>query len=552
MEILAAYDLTRSYRDAAKICGVSHNTVRSYVKARQDGAQAPVARARGRITDPFLPQISSWVDQSRGKIRGDVVHAKLLDLGFTGSERTTRTALAEVKAHYRAQNVRVPRPWTPEPGLWLQYDYGDGPVVDGLKAVLFVAWLAFSRFRIVIPLRDKTMPSVFAALDRSFRLIGGVPTYVLTDNEKTVTIEHVAGIPVRNHQIVAFARHYSTSIQTCLPADPASKGGVENAVKIAKADLVPQETNLLPGYRSFAELEAACEAFMEDVNSRVHRSTLEIPKEMLGVVERHRLHPVPAAPITASFGQTRQVPPNTPMLVFQQARYSVPHTLMGERVWVRGTEDEVIIVHVGPAGPVEVARHQGVRPGSMGIIDAHFPPAPAGALDRVIRPTNQAEEEFLALGAGAALWLKEAAAAGTNKIRHKMDRAATLAKVLGTDVVDQGLGSAAVHQRFSHEDLLSIINTATPSRPSHTTGSTTHTVTDQARWLSQGTSSWAGFGTTPSGTNSSIRTNGSNGSIRTNGSNGPIRTNGTNAGITGIASNAGNASIPGDCEGGTE
>ncbi|SDI85703.1 hypothetical protein SAMN04488693_1421, partial [Arthrobacter subterraneus] len=26
MEILAAYDLTRSYRDAAKICGVSHNT----------------------------------------------------------------------------------------------------------------------------------------------------------------------------------------------------------------------------------------------------------------------------------------------------------------------------------------------------------------------------------------------------------------------------------------------------------------------------------------------------------------------------------------------
>jgi transposase len=47
MEILAAYDMTRSYRDAAKICGVSHNTVRSYVKARQEGAQAPVARQRG-------------------------------------------------------------------------------------------------------------------------------------------------------------------------------------------------------------------------------------------------------------------------------------------------------------------------------------------------------------------------------------------------------------------------------------------------------------------------------------------------------------------------
>jgi hypothetical protein len=363
-----------------------------------------------------------------------------------------------------------------------------------VKTVLFVAWLAFSRFRIVIALRDKTMPSVFAALDRTFRLIGGVPTYVLTDNEKTVTVEHVAGIPVRNHQIVAFTRHYSTSLQTCLPADPASKGGVENAVKIAKADLVPKETNLLPGYRSFSELEAACEAFMEEVNSRVHRATLEIPKDMLRVLEQPRLHPVPATPVTASFGHTRQVPPNMPMITFQQSRYSVPHTLMGQMVWVRGTETEVIIVHVGDGGPVEVARHKLTRPGTPAIIDDHFPPAPAGALERMIRPTNKAEEEFLGLGAGAALWLKEAAAAGTGKIRHKMERAVTLAKVLGADEVDKGLGAAAVHQRFTHEDLLSIVNTGNAT--SHTT-STTHTVTDQGQWLSQGTGGWANFGTTP-------------------------------------------------------
>ena len=32
-----------------------------------------------------------------------------------------------------------------EPGLWLQYDFGDGPVIDGRKTVLFCAWLAWSR-----------------------------------------------------------------------------------------------------------------------------------------------------------------------------------------------------------------------------------------------------------------------------------------------------------------------------------------------------------------------------------------------------------------------
>jgi hypothetical protein len=89
--------------------------------------------------------------------------------------------------------------------MWLQYDFGDGPVIDGVKTVLFCAWLAWSRFRVVLPLRDKTLPSVFAALDVTLRRLGGAPTYVLTDNEKTVTVEHVAGIPVRNRQMLAFA-----------------------------------------------------------------------------------------------------------------------------------------------------------------------------------------------------------------------------------------------------------------------------------------------------------------------------------------------------------
>jgi transposase len=91
---------------------------------------------------------------------------------------------------------------------------------------LFCAWLAWSRFRVVLASRDKTMPSVFAALDVTLRRIGGTPTYVLTDNEKAVMVEHVAGIAVRNPQMLAFARHYSVTVHTCEPADPASKGGV--------------------------------------------------------------------------------------------------------------------------------------------------------------------------------------------------------------------------------------------------------------------------------------------------------------------------------------
>jgi transposase len=155
------------------------------------------------LIDPYLAKVEELVERSKGKVRADVVHDKFVALGYEGSDRTTRRAVAEVRKVYRSGRVRVHRPWITEPGMWLQYDFGEGPRIDGVKTILFCAWLAWSRFRLVIALRDKTLPSVFAALDVTFRELAGVPTYVLTDNEKTVTVEHVAGIPVRNPQLVA-------------------------------------------------------------------------------------------------------------------------------------------------------------------------------------------------------------------------------------------------------------------------------------------------------------------------------------------------------------
>lgn len=84
--------------------------------------------ARPQLIDEFLPKVEEWVGRSRGKIRADVAHAKLLALGYTGSERTTRRAVAGVKKAYTAGQVRVQRPWVPEPGMWLQYDFGDARV----------------------------------------------------------------------------------------------------------------------------------------------------------------------------------------------------------------------------------------------------------------------------------------------------------------------------------------------------------------------------------------------------------------------------------------
>ncbi|HEU5456158.1 MAG TPA: IS21 family transposase [Nocardioides sp.] len=497
MEILAAFDLTGSFKAAAELCGCSHHTVAAHVAARDAGRPLGELNRRPQVTDSFLFKIEEWVESSHGKIRADVVHQKLILLGYAGSERSTRRAVAEVKRAVRLGHARVHRPWITEPGLWLQYDFGDGPLVgtgaDAVKAVLFVAWLAWSRFRVVIALRDKTQPSVIAALDRTFRLLEGVPTYLLTDNEKTVTVEHIAGVPVRNAQAVSFGRHYGVTVLTCEPADPASKGGVEAAVKISKADLVPTETNLRDGYASFAELEAACADFMTVVNGRTHRVTRRPPVEMLAE-ERLRLHRVPDQPHTVVFGLARRVPINTPMITFEHGQYSVPQSLLGEQVWVRatgiGAGEQIVILHHARSGPVEVARHARATPGSPRIDDDHFGGPPTKQPGQyTIRPRTEAEAAFLAIGDGAHVWLAEAAAAGVQRIRAKMEAAVTMAKVAGNARVDWALGHAAVNGRFGWKDLASILNAQLSADTSRRATET--------RSLSQGTAGWAQIGRRP-------------------------------------------------------
>ncbi len=156
----------------------------------------------------------------------------------------------------------------------------------------------------VIPTWDRTLPTVIGCLDRAMRIWGGVQTYWLTDNERTVSIDHVAGIAVRNPNLVAAASHYGVTITTCVPYDPESKGGSEATVRIAKADLVPTEANLLPEYVSWSRLVVACDELMDEVNNRPHRVTRRAPTEMLGEEVLH-LHRLPDVAYTAVFGETR-------------------------------------------------------------------------------------------------------------------------------------------------------------------------------------------------------------------------------------------------------
>jgi transposase len=510
MEILEAFDATGVAHSAAPLCQADPKTVRRYALARDLGRPAAGPVVRPKLIDPFLDKIEEWADRSEGKVRADIVHERLVVMGFGGNERTTRRAVAAAKARWRAGHRRTYRPWITEPGLWLQWDWGHGPVVPGpdgtpRQTLLFCAWLAWSRFRVVLPVWDRTLPTLIACLDVMLRRIGGVPVYALTDNEKTVTVEHVAGVPVRHPEIVAVGRHYGMTVHTCVPYDPESKGGSEATVRVAKADLVPAEANLLEEYGGFGELARACEQFCAVVNGRVHRETCAVPAHRLEI-ERARLHLLPQGPHTAALGTTRMV--NTDQTIrFGSVRYSTPPGLVGAEVWARADGDELVVAADlaalplrpdwagdGPLGLAEVARHRLSVPGNPRIDLAHYPDHPqlpdGTPRPPRVRPATAAEAAFLAIGDGARAWLTEAAAAGASRVRAKMAEAVELAALAGTAAVDAALGTAALAGRFGDGDLLSIAGFQAAGPAGGPAA-----IADEAYSVQPGTAAWAGFGT---------------------------------------------------------
>lgn len=109
-------------------------------------------------------------------------------------------------------------------------------------------------------------------------------------------------------------------------------------------------------------------------------------------------------------------------------------------MWCRAAGDELVVVARTARCLTEVARQLSV-PGTPRIADEHYPDHPAGNGPpvRPVRPPDEAEITFLALGHGAERWLWEACALGAARIRTNMAQALELAALVGGALVDRAL-----------------------------------------------------------------------------------------------------------------
>lgn len=183
-----------------------------------------------------------------------------------------------------------------------------------------------------------------------------------------------------------------------------------------------------------------------------------------------------------AFGETRRVSWSS-LVSFGGARYSVPHELCDDVVYVRRSGEEIVISASDTHGVREVARHLVQSRGRMALHDAHYPER-RSTPERRPRPRTRQEREFLALGSGAERFLIEAAATGERRIEDKMTEALLCAAEVGVEAIDEALSLCASLGRFADGDITSILTAK---------GGVRRRIAEDHS-LQPGTAAWAGVG----------------------------------------------------------
>jgi len=159
---------------------------------------------------------------------------------------------------------------------------------------------------------------------------------------------------------------YGFIISACPPREPKKKGRVESGVKYIKRNFLP-----LRQFRSLQDANTQLKAWIVGTaGNRNHGSVFEKPLSRFEEIERGQLKPLPATRPEIAIWQKVTLYKDCHVR-YLKCRYSAPHTLYGQPLWLKVSSTLVHIYHEHQ----EVAVHTRLfKPGDTKTKVEHLPP----------------------------------------------------------------------------------------------------------------------------------------------------------------------------------
>ena len=223
------------------------------------------------------------------------------------------------------------------------------PVVNPLtgeihQAQIFVAVLGASSYTYAQATWTQQLPDWCAAHVRAFAFFGGVANLLVSDNLKAGIAKACFYEARPNSTYAELANHYGTVIQPARPRRPRDKSKVEVGVQVVERWVLARLRKRT--FTSLAALNAAIAELVTDLNARTTRHLGTSRRALFDSLEAPALKPLPAVPY--EYAEWREAGVGLDYHVeVDRHFYSVPSSLLRERVTVRVTAASVEIFHKG-------------------------------------------------------------------------------------------------------------------------------------------------------------------------------------------------------------
>ncbi|MFQ5411997.1 MAG: IS21 family transposase [Phycisphaerae bacterium] len=222
-------------------------------------------------------------------------------------------------------------------------------IMDGLtgevrEAQLFVAVLGASSYTFAEATWTQTLPDWTGSHCRAFSFFGGVTAQVVCDNLKSGITKACFYEPAVNRTYSDLARHYGTAVVPARPYKPRDKAKVEVGVQLVERWILAALRNRQ--FFTLTELNAAIRELLGKLNNCVTRHLGTSRSRLFEDLDRPALKALPQEPYAYAEWQERRVGLDYHVEV-EKHYYSVPHTLLREKVWARLTERTVEVFHRG-------------------------------------------------------------------------------------------------------------------------------------------------------------------------------------------------------------
>lgn len=393
-ELVRLHRLNKPARTVARLLGLSPNTERKYrlqlssaglldgapdslpalallLSATESASPRPVPQP-SRLA-PYREHIAERLRRGK-RPRAIFDELRTSEPDFPGSYSALKRLCLRIQKEspFAPEKVRIPVETAP--GEVAQVDFGYvGTLYDPDSGILRKAWvfvmvLGFSRRLFARLVLDQSTATWLRLHQEAFTYFGGVVHTVVPDNLKAAVLRAAFGADrdelALNKSYRELARHYGFVIDPTAPRTPEHKGKVESGVKYVKNSFF-----LGSEFADISDAQSRLQKWVDTVaDVRLHGTTRRRPIDLFTESEKESLLPLPLTPYSPTEWRPATVHPDS-HIQFHKRLYSVPFTLIGQRVWVRADEHSVCVLH----NDQPVATHPRKGTGFRSTLSSHLP-----------------------------------------------------------------------------------------------------------------------------------------------------------------------------------